>query len=57
MKTDASTEWNGRYTDEQIYKMRAYLARRWNQTIAQVTDYEARAYLDAEYAKDHDDAQ
>ena len=36
------------YTDEQIYKMRQFLARRWRQSVTQVTDTEARAYLDIE---------
>ena len=34
------------YTDDEIYRMRQFLARRWNQSISQVTDAEARAYLD-----------
>ena len=36
------------FTDEEIYKMRRFLAKRWRQSIDQVTDYEARAYLRVE---------
>lgn len=33
------------FTDEEIDSMRRKLAKRWNQTISQVTDYEAIHYL------------
>lgn len=33
------------FSDDEIYRMRAYLAKRWRQSIAQVTDAEAVAYL------------
>lgn len=51
MATDNATETMNHtdsYTADQIYRMRAWLARRWNQTIAQVTDTEAIAYLNVE---------
>ena len=36
------------YTDDEVYRMRQYLAKRWRQHVTQVTDTEARAYLDVE---------
>jgi sulfur transfer protein SufE len=36
------------YTDEEIEKMRAQLAKTWRQSKSQVTDCEARFYLDLE---------
>lgn len=36
------------YTDEQIDTMRGQLAKTWRQSKSQVTDWEARFYLDLE---------
>jgi alpha-mannosidase len=36
------------YTDGQIEDMRAQLAKTWRQSKSQVTDWEARFYLDLE---------
>jgi hypothetical protein len=36
------------FTEDEIYRMRQYLAKRWRQSIPQVTEYEARAYLKVE---------
>lgn len=33
------------FTEEEIYMVRSYLARRWRQSISQVTEVEAKAYL------------
>jgi hypothetical protein len=36
------------FTEDEIYRMRQYLAKRWRQSVSQVTDYEAKAYLQVE---------
>ena len=37
-----------RYTNDEIEKMRGQLAKSWRQSKSQVTDWEARFYLDLE---------
>lgn len=37
-----------KWTDDEIDRMRRYLAKKWRQSVSQVTDAEARYYLEME---------
>lgn len=40
------------WSDDEITKMRRYLAQQWHQSITQVTDWEARYYLNEQARSD-----